>query len=133
MLQDLKQIQFESFINMNESFLNKARKCYKDLANRLNETMQERFQSFDNPLFEHMSWMDPKVWEDERTYKNVSLEYLANHFKVTLEKASFQRQKLIVIPEWMNLKIYIKSHFESKHIRDETNTRQIWNLILLYC
>lgn len=53
------------------------------------ETMRERFQSFENALFEHMSWMDPKVWEDERTYGNKYLEYLVNHFKATLEKASF--------------------------------------------
>ena len=95
------------------------------------ETMQERFQSFENPLFDHMSWMNPKVWEDERTYGNESLEYLANHFKVTIEKASFQRQKLIL--EWKCLKIYAKSHFESKLIRDETNVRKIWNHILLSC
>ena len=55
------------------------------------ETMRERFQSFENALFEYMSWMDPKVWEDERTYGNKYLEYLVNHFKATLEKARFQR------------------------------------------
>ena len=80
--------------------------------------MWERFQSLENPLFEHMSWMDPKVWEDERMYGNESLEYLANHVKVSLEKASFQRQELI--PELKRLKIYVKSHFESKLIRNET-------------
>ena len=103
----------------------------KDLANILMKTMRERFQSLENLLFDHMSWMDPKVWEDERTYGNESLEYLANHFKVTLEKASFQKQKLI--PEWKRLKIYVKSLFESKLIRDETNARKIWNHILLSC
>ena len=103
----------------------------KDLANILMKTMRERFQSLENLLFDHMSWMDPKVWEDERTYGNESLEYLANHFKVTLEKASFQKQKLI--PEWKRLKIYVKSLFESKLIRDETNARKTWNHILLSC
>ena len=103
----------------------------KDLANRLMETMRERFQSLENLLFDHMSWMDLKVWKDERTYGNESLEYLANHFKVTLEKACFQKQKLI--PEWKRLKIYVKSLFESKLIRDETNARKIWNHILLSC
>ena len=53
------------------------------------EKMQERFQSFENPLFDHMNWLDPKVWEDERRHRNESLKYLANHFKATLEKASF--------------------------------------------
>ena len=93
------------------------------------ETIRERFQSFEKPLFEHMSWMDPKVWEDEMN-ENESLEHLANHFKVTLEKTSFQRQKLI--PEWKLLKIYVKSHFQSKLIRGGTNVRKIWNDILLY-
>ena len=40
-------------------------------------------------------------------------------------------QKLI--PEWKHLKNYLKSHFESKLIKDETNVRKIWNDILLYC
>ena len=31
-------------------------------------------------------------------YRKESVEYLANHFKVTIENASFQRQRLI--PEW---------------------------------
>ena len=72
MLQDLEnretiRIQFENFKNLNESSLNKAHKWKKDLASRLMETMREKFKSFENPLFEHKSWMDPKVWEDERT------------------------------------------------------------------
>ena len=94
MLRDLEnretiQIQFKNFNNLNESFLNKARKWRKDLANRLMEKMQERFQSFQNPLFDHINWLDSKVWEDERRHRNESLKYLANHFKATLEKASF--------------------------------------------
>ena len=47
-------------------------------------TYCQRFQSFENQLFEHMGWMDPNVWEDERLKGNKSLEYLANNFKVTI-------------------------------------------------
>ena len=53
----------------------------KDLANKLMETIQERFESFENPLFQHMSWMDPKLWEEDRSYGNESLTYLGNHFQ----------------------------------------------------
>ena len=113
-LQDLEnretiQIQYENFNNVNKSSLNKVHIWKKDLANRLMETMRGRFQSLENPLFE----LDESrsVWVDERTYGNGSLENLANHLKVTLAKASFQRQKLI--PEWAHLKIYVKSHLKA--------------------
>ena len=113
-LQDLEnmetiQIQYENFNNVNKSSLNKVHIWKKDLADRLMETMRGRFQSLENPLFE----LDESrsVWVDERTYGNGSLENLANHLKVTLAKASFQRQKLI--PEWAHLKIYVKSHLKA--------------------
>ena len=59
MLRDLEnresiQIQFENFCNMNESSFNKACRWKKDLANRLMKTMWERFQLFENPLFEQI-------------------------------------------------------------------------------
>ena len=103
----------------------------KDLANKLMETIQERFESFENPLFQHMSWMDPKLWEEDRSYGNESLTYLATHFKVSLAKAGLDNEKLI--SEWKRFKLYIKTHFEAKLIKDETNGRKIWNHILLYC
>ena len=94
------------------------------------ETMRERFQSFENALFEHMSWMDPKVWEDERTYGNKYLEYLVNHFKATLEKARFQR---LFCRNWFQNGSACKISFWKQLIGDETNARKIWNHNLLYC
>ena len=80
-----------------------------------------------------------KIWhpillyckKEMNKYRNESLEYLAYHFKVTLKKVRFPWQNLV--PEWKRLKMYVKSHFESKLIMDETNARKIWHHILLYC
>ena len=41
------------------------------------------FKSFDNPIFQHMQWLDPKVWEDDNAYSRDLIEFLANHFCVT--------------------------------------------------
>ena len=42
-----------------------------------------QFKSFDNPMFQHMQWLDPKVWEDDNAYSRDLIEFLANHFCVT--------------------------------------------------
>lgn len=52
-------------------------------------------------------------------------------FKVTLAKAGLDNEKLI--SAWERLKLYVKTHFEAKLIKDETTGRKIWNHILLYC
>ena len=40
----------------------------------------KQFKSFDNPIFQHMKWLNPKVWEDDNAYSRDSIEFQANHF-----------------------------------------------------
>ena len=81
------------------------------------ETVKTRFESFDNPIFQHMKWLDPKVWEDN-AYGRGSLEFLANNFAVPLSLARFDHKVAII--EW---KTYVKANFEDKLVHNETDAK----------
>ena len=34
----------------------------KKVVSNAMETVKTRFKSFDNPIYQHMKWLDPKVW-----------------------------------------------------------------------
>ena len=53
------------------------------------ETVKTSFKGFDNPISQHMRWLDPKVWEDDNAYGRDLLEFLANHFAVPLSVTRF--------------------------------------------
>ena len=94
------------------------------------ETVKKRSKSFDNPMFQHMKWLDPKVWEDDNAYGRDSLEFLANHFMVPLLLTRFN-DKVAVI-EWKRFKTYVKTNFEDKLTCNETDAKQIQKHVLLY-
>ena len=82
------------------------------------ETVKTRFESFDNPIFQHMKWLDPKVWEDDNAYGRGSLEFLANNFAVPLSLARFDHKVAIIV--W---KTYVKANFEDKLVHNETDAK----------
>ena len=86
------------------------------------ETVKTRFESFDNPIFQHMKWFDPKVWEDGNAYGRDSLEFLAKHFAVPLLLTRFDRKVAVI--EWKRLKTYVKANFEDKLVHNETDAKQ---------
>ena len=53
------------------------------------ETVKTSFKGFDNPISQHMRWLDPKVWEDDNAYGRDLLKFLANHFAVPLSVTRF--------------------------------------------
>ena len=74
--------------------------------------------------------MDPKVWEDDNAYGRDSLEFLANHFMVPLLLTRFNRKVAVI--EWKRFKTYMKTNFEDKLTRNETDAKQIQKHVLLY-
>ena len=81
------------------------------------ETVKTRFESFDNPIFQHMKWLDPKVRKDDNAYGRDSLEFLANHFVVPLSLTRFDRKVAVI--EWKRFKV----NFEDKPVRNETDVK----------
>ena len=85
------------------------------------ETVKIRFESFNNLIFQHMKWLDPKVWEDDNAYDRDLLEFLANHFAAPLSLTKFNRKVAII--EWKRFKTYVKVNFEDKLISNETDDK----------
>ena len=94
------------------------------------DTVKTRFESFDNPIFQHMKWLDVKVWEDDNAYGRDSLEFLANRFAVPLSLTKFDEKVAII--KWKRFKTYVKANFEDKLVRKETDAKRIWKHVLLY-
>ena len=53
-----------------------------------------------------MNWVDPKNWDDEKTYGIDQITALISHFKVPLKAAGFDSKA--VFKEWRFLKITLK-------------------------
>ena len=87
------------------------------------EAVKTRFESFDNPIFQHMKWLDLKVWEDGNAYGRDSLEFLANHFAIPLSLTRFDHKVTII--EWKRFETYMKANFEDKLVCNETDAKQI--------
>ena len=119
------EIPFDNYTHLNENSLKVAQNARKNVSN----IMATRFQSFGNPIFQHMKWLDPKVWEDD-VYGRDSLEFLVNHFTVSLSLTRFDHKVSII--EWKRFKTYLKANFEDKLVRNETDAKRIWKHVLLY-
>ena len=78
------EIPFDNYTHLNVNSLKIVQNAEKNVVSNVMETVKTRFESFDNPIFQHMRWLDPKVWEDDIVYGRDSLEFLANHFTVPL-------------------------------------------------
>ena len=109
------EIPFNNYTHLNENSLKVAQNLRKNVVSDVMETVKTRFESFDNPIFQHMKWLDLKVWED-------LLEFLANHFVVPLSLARFDHK--IAIIEWERFKTYLKANFEdSTQVCNETDVK----------
>ena len=75
------EIPFNNYTHLNENSLKVAQNLRKNVVSDVMETVKTRFESFDNPIFQHMKWLDPKVWEDDNAYGRDSLEFLANLYR----------------------------------------------------
>ena len=101
--QETVEIPFDNYPHLNENSLKVAQNAEKNVVSDVMKSVKTRFKSFDNPIFQHMKWLDLKVWED-------LLEFLANHFVVPLSLTRFDHK--IAIIEWERFKTYLKANFE---------------------
>ena len=128
--QETVEIPFDNYPHLNENSLKVAQNAEKNVVSDVMKSVKTRFESFDNPIFQHMKWLDPKVWEDDNAYGRDSLEFLANHFAVPLSLTRFDHKVAII--EWKRFKTYVKANFEDKLVRNEADAKRIWKHVLLY-
>ena len=61
------EIPFDNYTHLNENSLKVAQNARKNVSNVV-ETVKTRFESFGNSIFQHIKWLDLKVWEDDNVY-----------------------------------------------------------------
>ena len=128
--QETVEITFDNYTRLNENSLKVVQNAKKNVVSDVMKTVKTRFESFDNPIFQHMEWLDPKAWKDDNACDRDSLEFLANDFEVPLSLTRFDRKVAII--EWKRFKTYVKANFEDKLVRNETDANRIWKHVLLY-
>ena len=107
-----------------ENFGEKLRAVASDLI----EVLNERFADFRNLVFCSMKWLDPQFWLPSLDFGNDQLLSLYNHFKVPLDKASYDASK--VEKEWKQVRSFITSHFLKSE--PPLTAAKIWQNILRY-
>lgn len=102
----------------------KVSEMKKGLAEKVSELLTERFQSFEEGVFQKLDWFDPRMWEDSRDYGDKEIFEIAEHFEVPLGESGFNQFKLPI--EWKKFKIWVKSHFNFANISAE----RVWKTLL---
>ena len=91
------EIPVDNYTHLNKNSLKVAQNAQKkNVVSDVMETVKTRLESFDNPIFQHMKWLDLKVWKDDNAYGRDSLEFLANHFAVPLLLTRFDYKVEII-------------------------------------
>ena len=90
------EIPLDNYTHLNENSVKFAQNAKNNVVSDVVETVKTRFESFDNPIFQHMKWLDPKVCENDDPYGRDSLEFLANDFAVPLPLTRFDHKVAII-------------------------------------
>ena len=81
----------------------------KGILKDLKAILISNFTNFSSPIFANMNWVDPKNWDDEKTYGIDQITALISHFKVPLKAAGFDSKA--VFKEWRFFKNYVKANY----------------------
>ena len=109
---------------LNEELQKASMSVRKKVAATMIQLLQERFESFDGPVFSKMSWCNPEYWTDDKEFGIDELEQFSSHFKEPLAEAGFDWQK--AIKEWKHVQRHIKQNLPGK------SALQVWKSILQY-
>ena len=83
-----------------------------DVASKLIDLLEYRFNYFKDDIYQHMKWLDPQYWDaDDRLYGNIQITSLSSHFEEVLARKSFDLKKALV--EWKSFKIFAFEMFQS--------------------
>ena len=99
-------------------------------AAQLQESMtgclNDRFLSFNDPIFCHFKWIDPTTWAEDRTGELDDLRAVASHFEGCLQISNFEAGKLK--QEWKDLRLTVQHKYY--HLR--SCPLELWEAILHY-
>ena len=96
------KITFTDFTSVREETITAGKVIRKKAANKLIKTLEDRFQSFNEDVFNLMNWYNPQNWTDGKDYGIEEIKAFANHFQVPLSRASFDETK--IRKEWRDFR-----------------------------
>ena len=96
--------KFHNMTSLEDSVLIRAIEKKKWILKDLKAILISKFTDFSSPIFANMNWVDPKNWDDEKTYGIDQITALISHFEVPLKAAGFHSKA--VFKEWRFFKNY---------------------------
>lgn len=127
---EYRTIELENFTTLNDAAIEIASREKKKIASELIDYLENRFSSFDDPVFENMKWFDPKNWLEDSAYGNDQIEFLSDHFETILSKTAFLKASALI--EWKKFKSFTRVNFGDKLLSNGIDARGVWKTILRY-
>ena len=90
--------------SLEDGVLIRAIEKKKGILKDLKAILISEFINFSSPIFANMNWVDPKNWDDEKTYGIDQITALISHFEVPLKAVGFDSKA--VFKEWRFFKNY---------------------------
>ena len=98
--------KFRNMTSLEDGVLIRAIEKKKGILKDLKAMLISKFTDFSSHIFGNMNWVDPKNWDDEKTYGIDQITALILHFEVPLKAAGFDSKA--VFKEWRFLKIMLE-------------------------
>ena len=96
--------KFHNMASLEDGVLIRAIEKKKGILKDLKAILISEFINFSSPIFANMNWVDPKNWDDEKTYGIDQITALISHFEVPLKAVGFDSKA--VFKEWRFFKNY---------------------------
>lgn len=110
--------------HVNEETICAGKKVRESAAQKIVNTLEQRFESLNENIFSLMNWCDPKNWTDEKDYGLDELTKFASHFEIPLAMTTYDSEKVRL--EWRNFRRYVSLNLPGKE------ARILWKKILCY-
>ena len=118
------RFQFDDMRYLNEESRVRASNEKQRVLASLSTMLRNRFDDFNNDLYQTMSFFDPKHWKDEKDYGNDAIVKFATHFQSTLEIAGYDSTQ--VLKEWRMLRNYAKVWLKN------VSPEEVWKKIISF-
>lgn len=99
------------------------REC-RVVAEKLVEEVEDRFEGYNEGIYNSMKWFDPMHWTAEKDFGASDLSEFASHFEKPLQATKFDLKR--ALKEWSAFKKYVAYNMKG------TEARQLWASILAY-
>ena len=124
------QVEMTGITGFSDEIMKQAVRTIQQVAKDLMKILRERFADFEDPILLSMQWLDPKYWTDLKDYGIDQILNLYDHFKVPLDEAGFNANR--VGREWRLLRAFITSFYVNAVLKNPLSLEKIWQNIIKF-